>query len=61
MAEQQVGQISKLSYLLSSEPFRLAAVRSLTVLCLLMHSRLYYRINVHFFVLKLISPVVFSR
>ena len=47
--------------LLSSEHVSLDAIRSPDGLCLLVHIRLCYRVNVHFLALTLISHVVFSR
>ena len=60
IAEQPVGKTSKLS----SAIFRTCYFRCSSFpdsLCLLVHFRLYYGINVHFIVLKLISHVVFCR
>ena len=48
MAEQPVGREVGFP-LLSSEPVKLDAVRSLDVLCLLVHCRLYQRIYVDSF------------
>ena len=63
MAEQPVGRESGFP-LLSSEPVKLDAVRSLDGLCLLVHCRLYQRIYIDSFFFRtkilIISPVVFS-
>ena len=64
MAEQPVGREVGFP-LLSSEPVKLDAVRSLDGLCLLVHCRLYQRIYVDSFFffrtnILIISLVVFS-